>query len=278
MKRIFVAWLGLMALRGSVGQRRRSRRAISRSRPACTIRSTTGPASMSASMAAAAGVTPSGTGINKFDVSGGMIGGTIGYNWQVGQIVVGAEGDIDWSGVKGSTDVLCARRLRDAQQVARHRARPSRLRLRPVPALHHRWSCGRRHQRDQAGLPGRQRHQCRLDRRRWSRGRHRQQCEHQSRVPLRGSRRLQLRVQLRSRGQRQRVLTTPTSFAAVSTFGSDHRRDGARSSPGSPIRGFCCATARCVCRAYRNSAPAAWSRRRPARGAANSSSHATRRG
>ena len=46
-------------------------------------------------------------GLNKFDVSGGMIGGTIGYNWQVGQIVVGAEGDIDWSGVKGNTGVLC---------------------------------------------------------------------------------------------------------------------------------------------------------------------------
>ena len=46
-------------------------------------------------------------GLNKFDLSGGMIGGTIGYNWQVGQIVVGAEGDIDWSGVKGNTGVLC---------------------------------------------------------------------------------------------------------------------------------------------------------------------------
>src|SRR5437763_6476458 len=47
-------------------------------------------------------------GINKFDVSGGVVGGTIGYNWQFGQAVVGAEGDIDWSGIKGSTKVLCA--------------------------------------------------------------------------------------------------------------------------------------------------------------------------
>ncbi|MGZ5845039.1 MAG: outer membrane protein, partial [Xanthobacteraceae bacterium] len=47
-------------------------------------------------------------GINKFDLSGGLIGGTIGYNWQVGQIVVGAEGDLDWSGVKGTTTALCA--------------------------------------------------------------------------------------------------------------------------------------------------------------------------
>src|SRR3954451_7905776 len=29
-------------------------------------------------------------------VSGGLIGGTLGYNWQVGQAVFGLEGDIDW--------------------------------------------------------------------------------------------------------------------------------------------------------------------------------------
>jgi outer membrane immunogenic protein len=46
-------------------------------------------------------------GIDNFDVSGGLIGGTIGYNWQVNQIVLGAEGDIDWSGIKGTTNVLC---------------------------------------------------------------------------------------------------------------------------------------------------------------------------
>jgi outer membrane immunogenic protein len=46
-------------------------------------------------------------GVDKFDLSGGLIGGTIGYNWQVNQIVLGAEGDIDWSGIKGTTNVLC---------------------------------------------------------------------------------------------------------------------------------------------------------------------------
>ncbi len=40
-----------------------------------------------------------------FDLSGGLVGGTLGYNYQVGQAVFGAEGDIDWSGIKGST--LC---------------------------------------------------------------------------------------------------------------------------------------------------------------------------
>ena len=35
-------------------------------------------------------------------VSGGLVGGTVGYNWQMGQFVLGYEGDIDWSGVRGS--------------------------------------------------------------------------------------------------------------------------------------------------------------------------------
>jgi outer membrane immunogenic protein len=46
-------------------------------------------------------------GINPFDVSGGFIGGTVGYNWQIGHVVLGAEGDIDWSGIDGTTAVLC---------------------------------------------------------------------------------------------------------------------------------------------------------------------------
>jgi outer membrane immunogenic protein len=45
--------------------------------------------------------------VNSFDLSGGLIGGTVGYNWQFGQAVIGAEGDIDWSGIKGTTTVLC---------------------------------------------------------------------------------------------------------------------------------------------------------------------------
>jgi hypothetical protein len=47
-------------------------------------------------------------GVDTFDVSGGLIGGTVGYNWQFGGAVIGAEGDIDWSGIKGTTSVLCA--------------------------------------------------------------------------------------------------------------------------------------------------------------------------
>jgi len=42
------------------------------------------------------------------DLSGGQVGGTAGYNWQVGKAVFGLEGDIDWSSLKGSaTTTLC---------------------------------------------------------------------------------------------------------------------------------------------------------------------------
>jgi outer membrane immunogenic protein len=37
-----------------------------------------------------------------FDTSGGLVGGTLGYNWQMGQLVFGLEGDIDWSNIRGS--------------------------------------------------------------------------------------------------------------------------------------------------------------------------------
>ena len=47
-------------------------------------------------------------GVDKFNISGGLIGATIGYNWQINQFVLGAEGDIDWSGIGGSTTFACA--------------------------------------------------------------------------------------------------------------------------------------------------------------------------
>jgi outer membrane immunogenic protein len=38
-----------------------------------------------------------------FNTSGGLVGGTVGANWQMSQIVFGLEGDADWSGVQGSS-------------------------------------------------------------------------------------------------------------------------------------------------------------------------------
>jgi outer membrane immunogenic protein len=48
-----------------------------------------------------------GIGTGSFDANGAMVGGTLGYNWQIGSAVIGVEGDIDWSGVKGTTTVNC---------------------------------------------------------------------------------------------------------------------------------------------------------------------------
>jgi len=41
------------------------------------------------------------------DISGGLVGGTVGYNYQMGHAVVGVEGDIDWADISGSTTNGC---------------------------------------------------------------------------------------------------------------------------------------------------------------------------
>jgi outer membrane immunogenic protein len=38
-----------------------------------------------------------------FNTSGGLVGGTVGYNYQYSHAVFGIEGDIDWSGIQGTT-------------------------------------------------------------------------------------------------------------------------------------------------------------------------------
>ena len=43
------------------------------------------------------------------DLSGGLAGGTLGYNYQMGQAMFGLEGDVDWSDIRGSTSTgICA--------------------------------------------------------------------------------------------------------------------------------------------------------------------------
>ena len=88
------------------------------------------------------------------DLAGGVVGGTLGYNYQMGQTVFGLEGDLDWSNIRGSTSTgLCAGiSLRNPQLLGSPRARPHRLRLRPRHALRHRRRGLRRHQGD-AGRP-----------------------------------------------------------------------------------------------------------------------------
>lgn len=41
-----------------------------------------------------------------FDTSGGLIGGTVGFNYQIGRSVWGLEGDGDWSSISGSASCL----------------------------------------------------------------------------------------------------------------------------------------------------------------------------
>jgi outer membrane immunogenic protein len=43
-----------------------------------------------------------GTSTGNFNTSGGLVGGTAGYNWQTGQFVLGVETDFDWANIKGS--------------------------------------------------------------------------------------------------------------------------------------------------------------------------------
>ena len=52
----------------------------------------------------AAGVTS-----GSYNQSGGLVGGTVGYNWQMTNWVLGLEADWDWANIDGSTNpVVCA--------------------------------------------------------------------------------------------------------------------------------------------------------------------------
>jgi outer membrane immunogenic protein len=65
---------------------------------------------MSVSTVAAAGARPATPPLSapparttgNFNTTGGLAGGTIGYNYQLGQWLVGAEADLDWSNIRGT--------------------------------------------------------------------------------------------------------------------------------------------------------------------------------
>jgi outer membrane immunogenic protein len=46
--------------------------------------------------------SPAGVSTGYFNVNGALAGGTIGGNYQIGRLVVGAEGDFDWQNVRGT--------------------------------------------------------------------------------------------------------------------------------------------------------------------------------
>jgi outer membrane immunogenic protein len=49
-----------------------------------------------------------GGGDGHYTVSGGMVGGTLGYNWQRGSLVYGIEGDLSWANLSGRSDTCGA--------------------------------------------------------------------------------------------------------------------------------------------------------------------------
>ena len=51
--------------------------------------------------------TVTGVSTGNFDMSGALVGGTAGYNLQLGGWLLGLEGDIAWSNIKGSTTTNC---------------------------------------------------------------------------------------------------------------------------------------------------------------------------
>jgi outer membrane immunogenic protein len=59
---------------------------------------------------------PDGSSSGPFNISGGLVGATLGYNWQRAPFVFGIEGDFSWANIRGSTitdecDVPCATEL-----------------------------------------------------------------------------------------------------------------------------------------------------------------------
>src|SRR5688500_2044657 len=44
--------------------------------------------------------------VGVFDVDGGVFGAQIGYNYDLGGFVLGAEADVQWSGIAGETTAL----------------------------------------------------------------------------------------------------------------------------------------------------------------------------
>src|SRR5947209_1451508 len=51
---------------------------------------------------------PGSTVGSGFDLTGGLAGGQIGYNWQMSNWLIGLEGDGQWASERGSTTFLCA--------------------------------------------------------------------------------------------------------------------------------------------------------------------------
>jgi outer membrane immunogenic protein len=66
---------------------------------------------------------------NRFDVSGGLFGGTIGYNWQFSNWVAGVEGDFSWVDKTGSANDIAPFNTTTLNTTTEHWLGTGRLRL-----------------------------------------------------------------------------------------------------------------------------------------------------
>jgi outer membrane immunogenic protein len=81
--------------------------------------------------------TPSFVGLplsNPFNVDGGLLGGTLGFNWQFANWVVGAEGDLSWVDQKGSGNDIPPFNVASVQTTDEKWLATGRLRLGMSPA------------------------------------------------------------------------------------------------------------------------------------------------
>ena len=105
MKRVVLACLGMMALVASAGAADMPARY---GRPAFVIPVYNWTGFYIGINGGGAWGDTKWSSIGTFDVSGAMIGGTAGYNWQLGPWVLGLEGDADWTNINGSSNAFCA--------------------------------------------------------------------------------------------------------------------------------------------------------------------------
>ena len=132
------------------------------------------------------------------NTSGGLVGGTVGYNYQISHFVVGAEADIDWAGISGTTTTAaCPAGCKTGDSwLSTVRGRVGYAADRFLPFVTGGAALGNIN----ATTAG----ECWMDGRRGPRIRLLAELVGQSRVPLRQPRQVQLRFQLR-RADRQRL-------------------------------------------------------------------------
>ncbi len=192
------------------------------------------------------------------NLSGGLVGGTIGYNYQMGQAVFGLEGDLDWSNIHGSTNTgICSGGSCETRNswLATARGRLGYAFDRVMPYVTGGAAFG-----DIKATPVGPRHhhhdQNRLDPRRRRRVRHRRSVDREDRISLCRSRQGKLRHRhLRDRDRRELPRQRGARGHQLSLLIKTHEQ---MQKPRSSLRGFCLHASR--------ARPRSWSPRRPALG------------